>query len=92
MNKQTVAAVAKESGVTKDEVTKVLEALEAVTVEPAVGTIVRNPATGDAAIYVRQYAKTYWRVTSPDDRSWIEAELLGWDVLLDPAKAETADK
>jgi hypothetical protein len=89
MNKQTVAAVAKESGVTKDEVTKVLEALEAVTVEPAVGTIVRNPATGDVAVYVRQYAETYWRVYATDDRTWIEPELVGWDVLHEAAAVAT---
>jgi hypothetical protein len=57
-----------------------------------VGQVIRNPATGDVAVRVHQYAETYWRVTSTDDRSWIEADLVGWDVLLDPAKAETADK
>jgi len=91
MDKKTVTAVAKESGVTKDEVTKVIEALEALAVDPAVGTVVHNPATGDVAVYVRQYAQTYWRVTSLDDRSWVETELLGWDVLVDPAKAATTD-
>lgn len=92
MLKKTVTAVAKQSGVTKDEVTKVLEALETLTVDPAVGTVAHNPATGDVAVFVRQYAETYWRVTSPDDRSWVEAKLVGWDVLVDPSKAATAGK
>lgn len=89
MDERIVEAVATESGVTKDEVAKVVEALEALTTDPAVGAIRHNPATGDVAIRVRQYAETYWRVVSPDDRNWVEPELVGWDVLVDPAKAET---
>jgi hypothetical protein len=79
------------AGFTKDDLPKVLEALEAATTDPAVGTVICNPATGDVAVRVHQYAEMYWRVTSKDDRSWIEADLVGWDVLVDPAKAETLE-
>jgi hypothetical protein len=79
------------AGADLDEETtaKVIAALEAVAVDAGVGTVLHNPATGDVALLVRQYDEVYWRVYSTDDRTWIEAELLGWDVLLDPAKAET---
>jgi hypothetical protein len=86
--KQLEAAVVA-AGFTKADLPKVMEALADATTDPAVGTILRNPATGDVAVRVHQYTEMYWRVTSTDDRSWVEAELLGWDVLHDPAKAET---
>ncbi len=88
MNQKTIDAVAAESGVTKDEVTRVVEALEALQTDPTVGQIRHNPATGDVAVYVRQYGETYWSVTSVDDRHWVETDVLGWDVLLDPAKTD----
>jgi hypothetical protein len=68
---------------------KVLAALEAVAVEQGVGTVLRNPATGDVALFVGQYAETYWRVYSTDDRTWIEPELVGWDVLHEAAAVVT---
>jgi hypothetical protein len=69
---------------------KVIEALEAVAVEPGVGTVVRNPENGDTALYVRQYAETYWRVVSVDDRTWTVFEpLVGWDVLHEAAAVVT---
>jgi hypothetical protein len=68
---------------------KVIAALEAVAVEQGVGTVLRNPATGDVALFVGQYAETYWRVYSTDDRTWIEAELVGWDVLHEAAAVAT---
>lgn len=89
MDAKTIEAIAAESGLTKDEVTKVVDALEGLQTDPAVGAIRHNPATGDVAIFVRQYGETYWRAVSPDDRNWVEQELVGWDVLVDPAKAET---
>jgi hypothetical protein len=67
---------------------KVIAALQAAAVEPSVGTVLRNPANGDTALYVRQYTETYWRVVSADDRSWVETSLVGWDVLFDPQTAE----
>jgi hypothetical protein len=70
--------------------TKVIEALEAVAVDPGVGTVLRHPETGDVATYVRQYAETYWRVVSADDRTWTEFEpLVGWDVLHEEAAVAT---
>jgi hypothetical protein len=90
--KKDIEAAVVAAGFTKDDLPAVMEALAAATSDPAVGQVIRNPATGDIAVRVHQYAETYWRVYSTDDRTWIEAELLGWDVLLDPAKAETADK
>jgi hypothetical protein len=87
--KKDIEAAVIAAGFTKADLPKVMEALAAATADPAVGAILHNPATGDIAIRVHQYAEMYWRVTSKDDRSWIEADLLGWDVLLDPAKAET---
>lgn len=90
--KKDIEAAVVAAGFTKDDLPAVMEALAAATSDPAVGQVIRNPATGDIAVRVHQYAEMYWRVTSTDDRSWIEAELLGWDVLLDPVKAETADK
>jgi hypothetical protein len=66
----------------KETTDKVIAALEAATTDPGVGTVIRNPATGDVAVYVRQYAETYWRVYATDDRTWIEQEpIVGWDVL-----------
>ena len=71
---------------------KVIVALEAVAVEPGVGTVLRNPANGDVAVFVRQYAETYWRVRSTDDRTWTEFEpLVGWDVLHEEAAAATLE-
>jgi hypothetical protein len=87
--KKDIEAAVVAAGFTKADLPKVMEALAAATSDPAVGQVIRNPATGDVALRVHQYAETYWRVYSTDDRTWIEAELLGWDVLLDPAKAET---
>jgi putative photosynthetic complex assembly protein len=44
--------------------------------------VLRDPATGDTAVCVRQYGKTYWRVRSTDDRTWTVFEpIVGWDVL-----------
>jgi hypothetical protein len=79
------------AGADLDEETtaKVLAALEAVAVEAGVGTVLHNPATGDVAVRVRQYAETYWRVYSKDDRTWIEPELVGWDVLHEAAAVTT---
>jgi hypothetical protein len=91
MNQKTINAVAKQTGVTKDEVAKVVEALEALQTDPAVGEVRHNPVTGDVAVYVRQYGETYWSVVSTDDRHWVETDVLGWDVLVDPAKAETLE-
>ncbi len=90
--KKDIEAAVVAAGFTKDDLPAVMEALAAATSDPAVGQVVRNPATGDIAVRVHQYTEMYWRVTSTDDRTWIEQELVGWDVLLDPAKAETADK
>jgi hypothetical protein len=90
--KKDIEAAVVAAGFTKADLPKVMEALAEATSDPAVGQVIRNPATGDVALRVHQHAETYWRVYSTDDRTWIEAELLGWDVLLDPAKAETADK
>jgi hypothetical protein len=75
----------------KETTDKVIAALEAATTDPGVGTVLRNPATGDVAVYVRQYEETYYRVYSPDDRTWTEFEpLVGWDVLFDaPAVVTT---
>jgi hypothetical protein len=89
MDPQTVEAVAAQTGLTKDEVDKVAAALNELQSDPPVGRVIHRPENGDVAVRVRQYGETYWRVTSTDDRTWIEADLVGWDVLLDPAKAET---
>ena len=90
--KKDIEAAVVAAGFTKDDLPAVMEALAAATSDPAVGQVIRNPATGDIAVRVHQYTEMYWRVTSKDDRSWVETDLVGWDVLLDPAKAETADK
>jgi hypothetical protein len=90
--KKDIEAAVVAAGFTKDDLPAVMEALAAATSDPAVGQVIRNPATGDVAVRVHQYTEMYWRVTSTDDRSWVETDLVGWDVLLDPAKAETADK
>jgi len=74
---------------TDEEAAKVIAALEAAAVEAGVGTVLHNPATGDVAVRVRQYAETYWRVYSTDDRTWIEPELVGWDVLHEAAAVTT---
>jgi IS4 transposase len=73
----------------EEDAAKVLAALEAVTTDPAVGTVLRHPNSGDVALHVRQYDKTYWRIYSTDDRTWIEQELVGWDVLHEAAAVAT---
>ena len=65
-----------------EDAAKVVAALDAVAVEPGVGTVLRHPNSGDVATFVRQYEETYYRVVSTDDRTWTEFEpLVGWDVL-----------
>ena len=83
--------VIKSAGLSEEDTAKVIAALEAVTTTPGVGTVLRNPATGDVAVYVRQYAESYYRVYATDDRTWTEFEpLVGWDVLYDaPATVTT---
>jgi hypothetical protein len=73
----------------EEDAAKVIAALEAAAVDAGVGTVLHNPATGDVAVRVRQYAETYWRVYSTDDRTWIEQELVGWDVLHEAKAAVT---
>ncbi len=79
------------AGADLDEETtaKVIAALEAVAVDAGVGTVLHNPATGDVALLVRQYDEVYWRVYATDDRTWIEPELVGWDVLHEAAAVVT---
>jgi hypothetical protein len=74
-----------------EDAAKVVAALESATTDPGVGTVLRDPATGDVAVFVRQYAETYWRVYSTDDRTWTLFEpIVGWDVLFDaPAVVTT---
>lgn len=90
MDAVTVAAL-KTAGLSEDDQAKVIAALEAVITDHGVGTVLRNPATGDVAVFVRQYAETYWRIYATDDRTWIEQQpLVGWDVLFDaPAVVTT---
>ena len=77
------------SELSEEDAAKVKAALEAVTSDPAVGTVLRNPATGDVAVRVHQYAEFYWRVYSTDDRTWIETEpLVGWDTVFAPVSAD----
>jgi hypothetical protein len=90
ITQKTVEALAAASGVVKEEVAKVVEALEALQTDPSVGEVRHNPATGDVAVFVRQYAETYWSVVSVDDRHWVETDVVGWDVLVNPAKAEAS--
>ena len=74
----------------EEDAAKVKAALEAVVVEPGVGTVLRHPNSGDVALHVRQYDQTYWRIYSTDDRTWIETEpLVGWDVLHEAAAVVT---
>ena len=80
------------SELSEEDAAKVVAALEALTTDPGLGTVLRNPATGDVAVFVRQYAETYWRVRSTDDRTWTEFEpLVGWDVLHEEAAAATLE-
>jgi hypothetical protein len=88
MDAKTLAAV-QAAELSPEDQAKVIAALEAVAVEAGVGTVIRNPATGDVALRVRQYAETYWRVYATDDRTWIEQEIVGWDVLHEEAAVVT---
>jgi hypothetical protein len=73
-----------------EDAAKIVAALDAVVVEPGVGTVLRHPNSGDVALYVRQYDETYWRVYATDDRTWVETEpLVGWDVLHEAAAVVT---
>jgi hypothetical protein len=78
------------SELSPEDAAKVKAALEAVAVEPGIGTVLRHPNSGDVALHVRQYDQTYWRIYSTDDRTWIETEpLVGWDVLHEAAAVVT---
>jgi hypothetical protein len=78
------------ANLSEEDAEKVIAALEAVVTTPGVGTVLRDPATGDTAVYVRQYAETYYRVYSTDDRTWTVFEpLVGWDVLHEEAAVAT---
>ena len=88
MDQKTVEAVVAQTGLTKEEVDKVAEALKDLRVEPAIGSVRYRPENGDVAVHVRQYGEVYWRVVSTDDRNWVETDVVGWDVLLDPVKEE----
>jgi hypothetical protein len=78
------------SELSEEDAAKVKAALEAVAVEPGVGTVLRHPNSGDIALYVRQYDQTYWRIYATDDRTWVETEpLVGWDVLHEAAAVAT---
>ena len=73
----------------EEDAARVKAALDAVTSDPAVGTVLRNPATGDVAVRVHQYAEFYWRIYATDDRTWIERDpLVGWDNLFQPVSAD----
>jgi hypothetical protein len=61
---------------------------EEAAVKPVVGTVLRHPNSGDVALCVSQYGKTYWRIYASDDRTWIETGIVGWDVLFDPQATE----
>jgi hypothetical protein len=87
--KKDIEAAVVAAGFTKADLPKVMEALAEATTDPAVGQVIRNPATGDVALRVHQYAETYWRVYSTADRTWIEQELVGWDVLHEAAAVVT---
>ena len=86
-----IEAVINSAGLSEEDAAKVIAALEAVATAPGVGTVLRNPATGDVATYVREYGETYWRVRATNDRTWTEFEpIVGWDVLYDaPATVTT---
>ena len=88
MDSATKAVITGE--LSEEDAARVIAALEAVTTDPGVGTVLRNPATGDTAVYVRQYSETYWRVRATDDRTWTEFEpIVGWDVLYTPEAVTT---
>ena len=80
-----------ESALSNEDAAKVIAALEDAATKKGVGTVLRNPTTGDVAVLVRQYSETYWRVYAIDDRTWIEPKLVGWDVLHDEAAAGAGD-
>ena len=88
MDAKSLAAV-QAAELSPEDQAKVIAALEAVAVEQGVGTVLHNPATGDVALRVRQYDEVYWRVYATDDRTWIEPELVGWDVLHEAAAVVT---
>jgi hypothetical protein len=88
MDAKTLAAV-QAAELSPEDQAKIIAALEAVAVEQGVGTVLHNPATGDVALRVRQYDEVYWRVYATDDRTWIEPELVGWDVLHEAAAVVT---
>jgi hypothetical protein len=88
MDAKSLAAV-QAAELSPEDQAKVIAALEAVAVEQGVGTVLHNPATGDVALRVRQYDEVYWRVYATDDRTWIEPEIVGWDVLHEAAAVVT---
>ena len=90
MDAKTLAAV-QAANLSDEDAAKVLAALDELTTDPGVGTVLRNPSTGDVALRVGQYGEFYWRIYATDDRTWIEQEpIVGWDVLFDaPAVVTT---
>jgi hypothetical protein len=89
--KKELEAAVVAAGFTKADLPKVMEALAEATADPPVGQVVRNPATGDVAVRVRQYTEVYWRVYATDDRTWIETEIVGWDVLHTANNTDSTD-
>lgn len=90
MDAKTSAAI--KAALSEDDAAKVIAAPGAANTAPGVGAVIRNPATGDVAIFVSQYDETYWRVVTVADRTWTEFDNLdGWDVLHTAGPAEDTE-
>jgi hypothetical protein len=69
--------------VTDEQVAMVLTAWNTVLSGEPVGTIKKDPASGNLAVRVSENGIHQWKVTSPDGGQWsdLQPTLAGWDQL-----------
>ena len=91
INENVAEAVAVQLGNEIDpaQVVRVLSALNAVTSGEPIGTVRRDPATGDVAHRILLNGVGQWRVSTSSDMHYHMAPSLpDWDVLYTPAEQE----
>lgn len=79
-----VATVAAQCpGVSVEHVAMVLQAWNTVLAGEPVGTIKKDPVSGNLAVRVSENGVHQWKVTAPNGGQWsdLQPTLPGWDVL-----------
>lgn len=76
-------------GLTAEQVNTVLSAWNAVRQGAAIGTVLRDPATGHVAHRVDAAGVHQWRCSGTDGAVWSDMQpTLAWGVLYSPAEAQ----